>query len=121
LHLDIEQNAFAVGWDGEEGKFDQREHRFCEPQARVAEIDLRNIQKDFEASLEPDVGIVRFAARPVGAASKQRSPFARATVRSPRNVWVLPVPGPPVRIDVGSVSAIRIALSCSAESAIWWR
>ena len=64
----------------------------------------------------PVASSIRFAARPVGAASRQRRPFARASVSTARRVWVLPVPGPPVRIATGEIRAMRTPASCSAAS-----
>ena len=40
----------------------------------------------------PVASSIRLAARPVGAASRQRRPLARASVSTARRVWVLPGP-----------------------------
>src|SRR5438105_10240211 len=62
---------------------------------------------------------MRLAARPVGAASRQRRRLAWASASTARRVWVLPVPSPPVRIDTGAVSAICTPACCSGASRSW--
>ena len=60
----------------------------------------------------PDVSARRFAARPVGAQSAMRTPFARRIVRIAFTIVVFPTPGPPV---------ITITLEVSAEAtAVHW-
>ena len=51
----------------------------------------------------------RFAARPVGAASRILAPASRNAVIMPSVVVVFPVPGPPVRIRTLCCTADRIA------------
>ncbi len=46
----------------------------------------------------PVTSLMRFAARPVGAASATLSPSSSNSWRIPFRVVVFPVPGPPVRI-----------------------
>ena len=57
----------------------------------------------------PVVSVIRFAARPVGAASRIRLPRERSTAIMPRVVVVLPVPGPPVSTITWETVAFRMA------------
>ena len=73
------------------------------------------------AAGRPVASSIRFAARPVGAARRQRSPLARARARTALRVCVFPVPGPPVSRETGAVRAIRAAASCSGARRRPWR
>ena len=55
----------------------------------------------------------RFAARPVGAASRIRMP--RKARIMPMVVVLLPVPGPPVRIMILLVLAVSMAWRCTSS------
>src|SRR5580704_4688955 len=52
---------------------------------------------------------MRFAARPVGAQSNNRTPLAARILRIELTIVVLPTPGPPVITSAFAVSARRIA------------
>ena len=61
-----------------------------------------------EAS-SPVTSVSRFAARPVGAASRGRSCILPKSSRIPLKIVVLPVPGPPVISSRPEVAASRMA------------
>lgn len=65
--------------------------------------------------MSQELKAMRLAALPVGAASAMVRPACSARVTRVRRVWVLPQPGPPVRIDTGVASAVRTAC-CSSVS-----
>ena len=60
----------------------------------------------------PVVSVSRWAARPVGAARCTRAFFAFRISTRARRMVVLPVPGPPVRIDTLLASAFFTAARC---------
>ena len=60
---------------------------------------------------------MRWAARPVGAASVTRTFFARRIAHNARRIVVFPVPGPPVTIENFSDSAVFTAAACSGANA----
>src|SRR5580700_4586140 len=57
----------------------------------------------------PVASVIRFAARPVGAQSNNRTPLAARILRIELTIVVLPTPGPPVITSAFAVSARRIA------------
>ena len=63
----------------------------------------------------PVASLMRLAARPVGAASRTRSPAFFNAAMMPCVVVVLPVPGPPVSTMTLEVTACRIAASCTSS------
>src|SRR4051794_4265600 len=56
---------------------------------------------------------IRRAARPVGATSATDAPCCLAAAQMSRIVAVLPVPGPPVTIDIRDANAASTAAHCS--------
>ena len=66
----------------------------------------------------PVCSLMRLAARPVGAASSTRTPFARRIRRIVSRVEVLPTPGPPVTTASLAPSTRRTASSCEGESVL---
>ena len=80
---------------------------------------------------KPVVSFIRFAARPVGAASKIGKASSVFFLRSSSMSWssakiwtiplitvVLPVPGPPVKMNNGDETAALIACSCEGPYVI---
>ena len=77
---------------------------------------------------KPVVSVMRLAAFPVGAASENsRCSSVRTRIRGAsfchasqmtRSVWVFPVPGPPVRMAIRSLSAMMAPSRCSDDSLI---
>ena len=65
----------------------------------------------------PAASLMRWAARPVGAASVTRTFFARRIAHNARRIVVFPVPGPPVTIENFSDSAVFTAAACSGANA----
>ncbi len=65
-----------------------------------------------EASIPVD-SVIRRAARPVGATSAIDAPCAWAAAQIMRIVAVLPVPGPPVTIEIREANAASTAAACS--------
>ena len=63
----------------------------------------------------PVISERRWAARPVGAASRMVLPMARHKATIVRVVKVLPQPGPPVRISRREEAASSTARRCSAD------
>ena len=61
----------------------------------------------------PVVSDIRFAARPVGAASTMLSFAADARRTISETTVVLPTPGPPVMIENADAPAVSTARSCS--------
>ena len=66
-------------------------------------------------AFSPVTSVSRFAARPVGAASRQASCICPSRDNIPFNIVVLPVPGPPVISSSPEVAASRMARVCSSE------
>ncbi len=65
----------------------------------------------------PVVSFIRFAARPVGAASKISMPSASKKLMIALIVVVFPVPGPPVSKESPLLAAVRTACAwCSSSS-----
>ena len=62
----------------------------------------------------PVSSVIRLAARPVGAASATFSPICPSSRMIAEIAVVFPVPGPPVRIMRGEVTAVMIASRWSA-------
>ena len=58
FHPDVKEGASAVGWYGTERKFEKNEFRAGEPSSRIGEVGVRDVEKDFKAALEADVGKV---------------------------------------------------------------
>ena len=63
----------------------------------------------------PVISAMRLAARPVGAASETFSPRRSNSANIPRKVVVLPVPGPPVRINMRLCTASAMARRCTGS------
>ena len=66
----------------------------------------------------PVASVIRFAARPVGAASRILSPNARYAAMIPCVVVVFPVPGPPVSTITLETAALRIASAWTSSYSI---
>ena len=66
-------------------------------------------------AFSPVTSVSRFAARPVGAASRHASCICPSRDNIPFNIVVLPVPGPPVISSSPEVAASRMARVCSSE------
>ncbi|EJX03134.1 hypothetical protein EVA_08760 [gut metagenome] len=66
----------------------------------------------------PVASLIRLAARPVGAASRIRSPMCFKAAMIPWVVVVLPVPGPPVSTITFERMASSMACSCTSSYSI---
>ncbi len=67
----------------------------------------------------PLVSVMRFAARPVGAASNTFAPADWKTLIMAFKIVVFPVPGPPVSTIIFDRTAVFTALSCSSANSIF--
>ena len=66
----------------------------------------------------PITSLMRWAARPVGAASSTVRPMASRSLTSTRVMVVFPHPGPPVKIENRRATIPVTAVSCSS---LRWR
>ena len=64
----------------------------------------------------PDASARRCAARPVGEARSMRVRLARRMSTTARRMVVLPVPGPPVMMDIFELSVVRSASACCSAN-----